>query len=465
MLVRATGLTAATTLTVLFGAAAVAEPASAKKTPAPKLVELRCVPKTKPACKTSPHVLVGAQVQFRGKQLKRGMRVSFRWSKGALATKLSLTKVGWVARVPAGTATGTVNVTVSDKAGRRSNRRAITVITEAPQTKPAVRPADPLPNAFSGNGMWIWYLKSSEDGDLDQIAARAKAADIDTVFVKSADATTAWSQFDADLVAGLHARGLRACAWQFVYGDKPDGEAKAAAASVAAGADCFVIDAETHYEGRYSSAQTYMTALRAAVGPNYPIGLTSFPYVDYHPKLPYSVFLGPGGAQANLPQVYWADIGASVDAVSAKTVANNRIYEAPIAPLGQTYGKVSAADIRRFRAIWAGYGSPGLSWWSWQATSQSLWGVLSEAAPSKIVPDDPGWPALELKSSGDQVIWLQMHLAAFDPSVSIDGKFSSGTGAALKAFQAAKGLPVTGETDALTWQRLLELTPVAGDWN
>ena len=158
-----------------------------------------------------------------------------------------------------------------------------------------------------------------------------------TVFVKSADGGDVWEQFTPQLVADLHARGLRACAWQFVYGADPQAEASAAVASIAAGADCFVIDAETKYEGRYASAQRYLAALRVAIGPAYPLGFTSFPYVDYHPRLPYSVFLGPGGAQANLPQVYWKAIGGSVDAVSAKTVANNRIYGTPIAPLGQSY--------------------------------------------------------------------------------------------------------------------------------
>ena len=137
-----------------------------------------------------------------------------------------------------------------------------------------------------------------------------------------------------------------------------------------------------------------MAALRGAIGPDYPLGFTSFPYVDYHPRLPYSVFLGPGGAQANLPQVYWKAIGGSVDAVSAKTVANNRIYGTPIAPLGQSYDAPKADDLRRFRALWAGYGAGGLSWWSWQATSDAAWAVLTEPAPAPVVPSDPGWPAL-----------------------------------------------------------------------
>ena len=104
-----------------------------------------------------------------------------------------------------------------------------------------------------------------------------------------------------------------------------------------------------------------MAALRATVGPAYPIGLTSFPYVDYHPRLPYSVFLGPGGAQANLPQVYWKDIGGTVDAVSGHTLAHNRIYGVAIAPLGQTYQDPPPEDIARFRSLWAAYGSAGLS--------------------------------------------------------------------------------------------------------
>ena len=98
------------------------------------------------------------------------------------------------------------------------------------------------------------------------------------------------------------------------------------------GADCLVIDVEGHYEGRYPQASTYMTTLRSIVGPDYPLALTSFPYVDYHPALPYSVFLGPGGAQYNIPQLYWKTIGTTVDAGFAHTWVWNRAYGRPILP-------------------------------------------------------------------------------------------------------------------------------------
>ena len=449
-------------LLALLGAAATAQAASK----APRLTGLRCVPVAATACKQSVRVPVGKQIQLRGRGLKRGMRVTFRWSEGALATKLVRSRGGWTVRVPAGTARGTVGVTVRDGAGRRSNKRPITVVALALARLPSLKAAGPgaLPEAFAGDGMWIWYVSKSEGANLDRIAARAQAAGVRTVFVKSADGGDVWEQFSPQLVAGLHARGLRACAWQFVYGADPQAEARAGAASVAAGADCFVIDAETKYEGRYAAAQRYLAALRGAIGPDYPLGFTSFPYVDYHPRMPYSVFLGPGGAQVNLPQVYWKAIGGSVDAVSAKTVANNRIYGTPIAPLGQSYDAPRAEDLRRFRAIWAGYGASGLSWWSWQASSAATWAVLSEPEPAPVVPSDPGWPALDQGASGDQVIWLQQHLASADPSVALDGKFTAATKAALQAFQSARGLAASGETDAATWQALLSVPLRPVDW-
>jgi hypothetical protein len=459
----ATILCALVYVSALLGLAGTADARSA----APRLTGLRCVPATTAACGQAVRVTTGRQIQLRGRGLVSGMRVTFRWERGALATKLRRGGAGWAARVPPGTAPGRVVVTVRDRAGRRSNARKIVVLAATSPLRPVIASgAGMLPAAMRGNGMWIWQLPLSEGANLDAIAVRARRAGVTTVYVKSSDAAGDWEQFTPRLVGGLHARGLRVCAWQFVYGKDPLGEAAAGAAAVADGADCLVIDAETSYEGRYAAAQRYLQALRAAIGPDYPLGLTSFPYVDYHPTFPYSVFLGPGAAQANLPQVYWKAIGGSVDAVSARTVAYNRVYGAPMAPLGQAYDRVAPADVTRFRAIWAGYGAGGLSWWSWQAASAATWTTLSAPAPATIVPADPGWPSLSLGSRGDQVIWLQQHLASFDPSVEVPvgGRFTAKTDAVLRSFQTARGLPATGTTDAATWLTVLELPLRPVDW-
>jgi hypothetical protein len=442
-------------------------PDAQARTPAPRLTGLRCVPAATPACRQAVRVAAGRQLQLSGRALVSGMRVTFRWSRGALATKLRRSAAGWTARVPAGTAVGRVGVTVRDRAHRRSNARNIIVVGAPTPLRPVTSTSSGvLPAVLHGDGMWIWQLPQSNRGDLDVIAARAHDAGMSTVYVKGSDAGNVWKQFTPQLVADLHARGLRVCAWQFVYGSNPLAEAAAAVANVQAGADCLIIDAETAYEGRYASAQRYVHALRAAIGPAYPLGLTSFPYVDYHPSFPYSVFLAPGAAQANLPQVYWKAIGGSVDAVSAKTVAQNRIYGSPIAPLGQAYGGVTSAEVQRFRAIWAGYGASGISWWSWQEATNTTWSALAPPAPATVVPADPGWPALNKGSKGDQVLWLQQHLASVDPAVEVTagGRFTAATDAQLRAFQIARGLPATGITDAATWLAVLALPVRAVDW-
>jgi len=154
--------------------------------------------------------------------------VSFRWSRGALATKLRRSPTGWVARVPPGTKAGTISVRVTDRAGRRSRVIRLIVLPVPAQRRAT---GGPLPAPFAGNGMWIWELPKSDGGDVNAIAARARAAGISTVFVKSSDGPDdAWAQFNPSLVQVLHAYGLHVCACQFVYGADPLGEAAQARA-------------------------------------------------------------------------------------------------------------------------------------------------------------------------------------------------------------------------------------------
>jgi putative peptidoglycan binding protein len=459
--IRSAALTAACA-SVLAGGLLTA--GAEARTRAPVLTGLRCVPAKRAVCRIRPQVQIGKQLQLRGRNFKTGMRVSFRWSRGALATKLRHTSTGWVVRVPAGTKPGTISVRVTDKAGRHSRVIRLVVLPVASVRPPSVVGGRGLPAVFGGDGMWIWEMPKSSGGNVAAIGLQAQAAGIETVFVKSSDGATPWAQFSPALVAALHAQGLRACAWQFVYGANPAAEAAEGVRAVQSGADCLVIDAETAYEGRYAQAQEYIAALRSAIGPDYPVGLTSFPYVDFHPRLPYSVFLAPGAAQANLPQVYWKAIGGGVDGVSAKTLAHNRIFGIPIAPLGQTYNNAAPADIARFRQVWASYGSGGISWWSWQASGAAQWNALAVPAPAAVPLPDPGWPTLDTGSKGDEVIWLQEHLTAVTPTLPVNGTFGTQTAQALVALQTARGLPPTAETDPATWQAVLSLPLTQVDW-
>jgi hypothetical protein len=440
-----------------------------------RITSATCTPHTR--CSTNPHqVSVHGTLLLTGRGLRAGLTVAFPARPGARISRrspgahLRANAAGLLVSVPSAAHSGNIMVLLGG--GRyTSSYGPIYVFRHALHPPLSPRPVLQLTGAvsgtaFDGQGMWIWYLSKSDGGEVAAIATRAHAAGVGTVFVKSSDGSTNyWSQFSAQLVAALHGLGIHVCAWQYVYGANPVGEASLGARAVANGADCLVIDAEAEYEGRYGAAQTYINDLRAAIGPSYPLGLASFPYVSYHPSLPYSVFLGPNGAQYNAPQMYWKDIGTSVDTVYANTYIANRIYARPIFPLGQTYGGVSSTNLLRFREEAVDYGATGVSFWDWQETPPSGWATL--AAPlvplTSVIPNGT-YPELATGSKGDEVLWLQEHLASAEPAQPTTGIFGSSTAANLAAFQSAHGIPPSGRADAATWQALLALAPVAVDW-
>ncbi len=290
--------------------------------------------------------------------------------------------------------------------------------------------------ALAGQGMWIWYLSASDGGNVASIAAQAKAAGVGTLLIKSSDGSTNyWSQFSKKLVEEVHAQGLKVCAWQYVYGTNPVGEAELGAKAVAEGAECLVIDAETQYEGLYGAAQTYIDTLRAKIGPAYPLALASFPYVNYHPSFPYSVFLGPNGAQFNVPQMYWHDIGTSVAQVYVNTYEQNLIYGRPILPLGQTYGGVSSSEIVRLPLAGERLRGGGRLLLGLAGNQASGWTSMAAPLNATLTVPQPELtsPLLKEGAKSDQVLWLQEHLAGVIPAQPTTGIFESQTAADVRA--------------------------------
>jgi hypothetical protein len=327
-------------------------------------------------------------------------------------------------------------------------------------------PSAEAANPLQGRGMWIWEVPYSSGGNVDAITSSARQYGVSTVYVKSSDGTSMWSQFNPSFVQALHAAGIHVCAWQYVYGDHPVAEAQLGAEAVHDGADCLMIDAEVEYQGKYAQAQTYMSTLRNLVGYSYPLALAGFPYVDYHPSFPYSVFLGRGGAQYNAPQMYWRDIGVSVDTVFAHTYLFNRPYARPIYPLGEVYDNPPPAQIKRFRAVSKAYGAEGVSWWDWQEAPLRAWRALSQ--PVGTIPSYApvtGMANLGIGAQGDLVVWAQEHLrSAGYTHLSIDGSFGAKTRWAVRNLQYVEKLPMTGIIDSTTWSVLLRWSPAYVRW-
>lgn len=326
---------------------------------------------------------------------------------------------------------------------------------------PGSVPAGELPEPVRGVGMWIWYVNRSERS-LQGIVDRAKRNGVRTVHIKSGDGTSYWSQFDA-AVGPLKAAGLRVCAWQYVRGKRPEAEAAVAARAVRAGADCFMVDAEIEFERlpqRYQRASRYMRALRARVGTAYPIGLTTFPYVDLHGAFPYSAFLnGPNGAQFTMPQVYWRAFRVSPATAVERTMRWNRVYGKPIALLGSTYMRETAAHIRAFRCASQGAGVQGESWWAWQNTTRAQWPALGAPltcqAPLSLRPTTR-YPVMGFRARGDAVRRLQALLRAQGMSLPVDGLLGRTTLGAMAAYRAARALPASSSTDDALWADLLQ---------
>ncbi|MFE9676064.1 L,D-transpeptidase family protein [Streptomyces sp. NPDC006259] len=83
--------------------------------------------------------------------------------------------------------------------------------------------------------------------------------------------------------------------------------------------------------------------------------------------------------------------------------------------------------------------------------------ATAPAPPPPVLwsPGDSGRDIRELQARLRQVAWL------FDgPS----GRYDARTEEAVKGFQGKRGLPGTGRTDTVTWQRLLGMTHEPGRW-
>jgi hypothetical protein len=390
---------------------------------------------------------------------------------GALAGQIEqLSGFGYVGTSPV-TLTVTNTAPVATTATIPSSKTVTVPGTKTVKTTPACPPAPPpstiaVPkgNPFNGRAMWIWEMPATNHGNVASIIAQAKTYGIGTLYIKSSDGTGYWSQFSKTLVTELHEAGLRVCAWQYVYGSQPLVEANLGARAAENGADCLVIDAESQYQGRYPAAQTYINRLRHVIGPKFPVGLAGFPYVDYHLSFPYSVFLGPNGAQYNLPQMYWADIGTTVANVFAHTYEYNEIYRRPIYPLGQLFDKLSAASIEQFNALADEYGATGVSWWDWQSAPLSYFKDITKSGTVLVSAISPPPASIRRGNKGDLVIWAQEHLYRAGYKLTIDGDFGPQTQKAVRAFQSKHKLTQSGVIDGATWDVLDRYAPISVTW-
>ena len=183
----------------------------------------------------------------------RACASSFRWPRGALATKLDHTRVGYVARVPPGT-------TRRDRLGDRQRRAgpALERIQDhgrAPPPAPAPRrPRRPAAGGLPGQRHVD--LGAAQEPTAATSPRSPPARTPRGCRPCSLRAPTArrsrWAQFNPALVAGAARQRAARLRLAVRLRRRPAGRGGARRDAVADGADCLVIDAETQYEGKYA---------------------------------------------------------------------------------------------------------------------------------------------------------------------------------------------------------------------
>ncbi len=329
---------------------------------------------------------------------------------------------------------------------------------------PAFAASSAVPRPFAASALWVTHITPPETGQA--VVAEAAQAGVHTLYVKAAEGASAEVQFSAALVSEMRSAGATVCAWTYVYGQNPSAEAAAEVGAVRDGAQCLVVDAEEQYDKLYGPAQLFVRTLRAQLGASFPIGLASEAEVSEHPAFPYSVFLGPGGFNVVLPQIYWLDFAVSVDAAYRETMAGNSIYGRPILPAGQLYGAPSAPtapELTRFRALARAYGSAGSSFFDLDVAQPEELSALS-APPPRLARKALVGPTLRAGADGDEIVRAQELLNAAGAHLPAGGFFGAATARAVDAFQSRHHLRQSGVLNPATWKALLRFHAREPSW-
>ena len=324
-----------------------------------------------------------------------------------------------------------------------------------------------------GKGMWIWLEDRADGGDPHAIVARAKAAGLTHLYVRTGTLKGGFvgGPFLDRLLPVAHLHGLRVYGWDFPYLDHPGDDVNRALAAIRHTTpdghriDGFSADIETVHEGVNNDVEfvtAYSTWLRANVGPHYPLIATvpnpttrrvaeGFPYHAIVPSF-----------DAVAPMVYWMNRDPALDVANA--VAFFAPWGKPVFPIGQAYdggpeggppGVPGREAIIRFMQSAEASGAVGASFWSWQHATPEVWDAVRDAGEFRL---EVGGPAAEGLTVG-MVRAYQAVLTGLGFPVPADGRWGPPTIEAVRAYQAAARLPVTGRIDAVT--RAFLLAPVA----
>jgi hypothetical protein len=244
--------------------------------------------------------------------------------------------------------------------------------------------------------MWIWLPQYVEGGDAGAIVARAQAAGLTHLYVRTGSSVDGFNgaEFLDALLPVAHGAGLRIIGWDFPYFDDVSMDVARALEAIRYTTpsgdriDGFSPDIETPAEGVVltpENATAYGGTLRANVGPSYTlIATVPRPTNARQESYPYPEVVELFDAIA--PMVYW--INVSPEEQAAQAVDYLARFGNPVLPIGQAYdggleggprGTPTADEISAFINTADAHGAAGVSFWSWQHASDEMWGAIAAA--------------------------------------------------------------------------------------
>jgi len=254
----------------------------------------------------------------------------------------------------------------------------------------------PLPKFVIGKGIWINVLQQCESGKVDKIVEKAKWAKLDYVIVKTHYGSE-WAEYNGrektrKLVNALHAAGIKAYAWGYVYGRFPEAEADRAIESLEMGFDGYIWNAEAHMRNRPEEAETQCRIVREYVDANCPtaiLGYSTFCRVQNQAGIPFEVY--DRYCDVAMPQVYfswfqgWSGKNAAVRTMEiwlGEQAKWDHVAKPIIPTLESSDGssdmpKTSPKELSQAAQGFKGYF--GVNFYTWEITNERLWKVIRDA--------------------------------------------------------------------------------------
>lgn len=261
---------------------------------------------------------------------------------------------------------------------------------------PAARPAPDVSASLKpleGKGMWIWKTRQTEDGNVDAVIARAKAAGLRQLWVRVGDSRDGFYAADylSSIVPKAHQAGLAVIGWGFPFLHDPVADAAWSAEAVSwrgpdgSRLDGFSPDIELASEGVVLTERritVYLGLVRPAAGDLLMVA-TVYRATDARWTGTYPYRAIAPYVDAFAPMVYWGCVEPGQAALeSIERLATLK----PVHVIGQGYdsgpeggraGAPSATETVRFLDVARRSGAVGASFWVWQFFPDEQWEALS----------------------------------------------------------------------------------------